>query len=162
MERDTNNNHSQSLTDSIPLPEEKGGYIEQRMQGQMAYYHKKSMHLQKEYNWLSILNIVVTAMIPIFTLAMDSWDYCKYVIAVMGAISTVIASILLLHKTEERYSNYRKIYEALKTEKIYYLNRVEKYMNKEARECGALFIEKCEELMASEHNAWFNLKQDKS
>lgn len=159
MEKNTKTNRS--ISSSAPLPEEKEGYIEQRLHGQMSYYHRKSTQLRKEYHLLSTLNILVTSAIPVLTLAVEDWSFCKYLIAVLSAITAILSAILLLHKTAERYSDYRKTYEELKKEEIYYLNRAEKYKDKETQECGALFIQQCEELMSAEHHTWAEFKYDK-
>lgn len=134
-------------------------YIENRLQGQMNYYHSACMHLQKEYNWLSILNIITTAIIPVFTLAIDDMDFFKYIVAVLGAVASVFTSILLLHKTKENQVNYRSTYETLKIERIYYTYGIEKYKEINNGERQELFIETCETIMKGEHRTWENLKK---
>lgn len=140
-------------------PNESDSYIEKRLQGQMNYYHKECSQLQKEYNGLSIFNIVITALIPLFTLAINDWDFSKYIVVALGALDTVTTSILLLHKTKENQVNYRSTYENLKKEYIYYINSIEKYKDKSYQESRELFIETCENLMQSEHGIWGNLSE---
>lgn len=141
------------------LLDENDSYIKNRLQEQMNYYHKTCMKLQKEYNWLSILSIVSTAFISVFTLAVTDWLFSKYIVAMLSAFSTVLTSILLLHKTKENQVNYRRTYEMLKTEHIFFLNGIEKYKDKNLQERRDLFIETCENLMQSEHSIWGNLNE---
>lgn len=145
-----------------PLPEEKGGYIEQRLQGQLDYYHRTCLSLKKEYYCLSTLNIIATALIPIFTAAVDECAFCKYIIAVLGAAASIFTSILLLHKTKETQLSFRSTYEALKREQIFYLNQVGDYADKEPEKRGILFITNCEELMMNEQKAWIVQRRDKN
>lgn len=145
--------------ETMYFPNYNDSYIKNRLQGQVDYYHKACMRLQKEYNWLSILNIITTAVIPLFTLAIKDWDFAKYIVALLGALATIFTSILLLHKTKEKQINYRSTYENLKTEQIYYINNIEKYKDKNDTECHELFIETCENLMKNEHGAWKTLEE---
>lgn len=148
------------IAEEAPLPEEEGGYIEKRLQGQMNYYHNACVKLQKEYHCLSILNIIVTSSVPVFTLAVEDWSAAKYIVAVLSVIATACTSILLLHKTKDIQVNYRATYEALKTEQIFYLNGVEVYAGMAHGQRAAVFIKRCEELMGNEHRTWEKLKKD--
>ena len=145
-----------------PLPEEKEGYIEQRLQGQLDYYHRKCLSLKKEYYCLSTLNIIATALIPTFTLAVDDYTFFKYIIAALGAAASILTSILLLHKTKETHLSFRSTYEALKRERVFYLNRVGDYAEKEPEKRSILFITNCEKLMMDEQKAWIVQQQDKN
>lgn len=145
-----------------PLPEDKEGYIEQRLQGQMDYYHTKCLSLKKEYYCLSILNIIVTALIPIFTLAVENCIFCKYIIVALGAAASIFTSILLLHKTKETQLSFRSTYEALKREQVFYLNQVGDYMETEPEKRATLFIDNCEKIMMNEQKTWIEQRQDKN
>ena len=61
-------------------------YIKNRLEPQMKYYSQKCASLQKEYYALSIISIVVNAIIPIFTIAIDNFFIIKYIIAILSAI----------------------------------------------------------------------------
>lgn len=138
---------------------ESDSYIENRLQEQMNYYHRECAQLQREYNGLSFFNIVITALIPMFTLAINDWYFSKYIVVALGALDTITTSILLLHKTKENQVNYRSTYENLKKEYIYYINSIEKYKDKSYQESRELFIETCENLMQSEHSIWGNFSE---
>lgn len=145
-----------------PLPEDKEGYIDQRLRGQLDYYHTKCLSLKKEYYCLSLLNIIVTALIPVFTLAVDDCTFCKYIITALSAAAGIFASILLLHKTKETQLSFRSTYEALKREQIFYMNQVGDYAEKEPEKRATLFINNCEKLMMNEQKTWIEQRQDKN
>lgn len=145
-----------------PLPEDKEGYIDQRLRGQLDYYHTKCLSLKKEYYCLSVLNIIVTALIPVFTLAVDDCTFCKYIIAALSTAASIFASILLLHKTKETQLSFRSTYEALKREQIFYMNQVGDYAEKEPEKRATLFINNCEKLMMNEQKTWIEQRQDKN
>ena len=128
----------------------------------MYYYHTKCLSLKKEYYCLSILNIIVTALIPIFTLAVENCIFCKYIIVALGAAASIFTSILLLHKTKETQLSFRSTYEALKREQVFYLNQVGDYMETEPEKRATLFIDNCEKIMMNEQKTWIEQRQDKN
>lgn len=131
----------------------ESNYISERLQGQMNYYKGKCKALKREYYVLSIISIVANALIPIFTIFIETSVFAKYVIASLSAVSTVLCSILLLRKTKEKWTEYRITYEQLKYEKVMYTSGVGIYNNGDEK----IFIEKCESIMCKEHNSWFDL-----
>lgn len=125
-------------------------YIETRLKPQMDYYSNKCSSLQKEYYRLSLVSIVVNAIIPIFTIATDSFFLVKYIIAVLSAVATITSSILLLRKTKDTWVEYRSTYEQLKREKIMFEMGVGEYSSQDKDR----FIINCENIMNNEHSAW--------
>lgn len=153
--------NAEEIDERIPLPEEEGGYIATRLNGQMEYYHKTCVKFKKEYNRLSVLGIVSMALIPFFTLAVDDWSYFKYVISLLSVISAIITGVLALRKSNEHQTNFRHTYELLKTEKVYYLNSVGDYSGKTARQRAEVLISRCEMLMNNENQQWLKHSQMK-
>lgn len=133
-------------------------YISERLDGQMKYYKNRCKSLKYEYYTLSIIVIIATAIIPIFTIAVDAISILKYVVAALSAIATILNSILLLRKTKEKWTEYRVTYEQLKHEKTMFTSGVGKYCNGD--ECA--FIEACENIMCSEHKVWYDLMKSSS
>jgi uncharacterized membrane protein len=125
-------------------------YIETRLKPQMDYYSNKCSSLQKEYYRLSLVSIVVNAIIPIFTMATDSFFLVKYIIAALSAVATITSSILLLRKTKDTWVEYRSTYEQLKREKIMFEMGVGEYSSQDEDR----FIMNCENIMNNEHSAW--------
>lgn len=125
-------------------------YIKTRLEPQMEYYSSKIALLQKEYYRLSIATIVVNAIIPILTIAVDSFFIIKYAIAALSAVATITSSILLLRKTKDTWVEYRSTYEQLKREKIMFETGVGDYSDHNE----AAFIMTCENIMDKEHSIW--------
>ena len=131
-------------------------YFEERLDGQMKFYSKKSAEFQKEYYRLSIAAIVINAVVPVMAIGIDSEGALKYVIAAFSAAASILSSILLLRKPKEIWLKYRSTYEKLKKEKILFLTGSGKY--KTCTEDD--FIQACEQIMEAEHIDWEKLHRD--
>ena len=56
-------------------------YINDRLMPQMQYYKLKCANLQKEFYILSISSVILTALIPVLSIAADAAPAIKYIIA---------------------------------------------------------------------------------
>lgn len=138
-------------------------YVKNRLSGQMKYYKEKCASLKKEYYILSAANIILLALIPVVTLAADKFTPIKYIIASMSATASILSSILLLHRTKDKWLEYRSTYEQLKSEEAKYSFHIGIYADKEEKERDHLFMERCEDIMEREHTDWkARMKQDPS
>jgi uncharacterized membrane protein YgaE (UPF0421/DUF939 family) len=142
------------------LPEDSGGYIEIRLNGQMRYYHKLCRKLKREENICALMSIICTALIPIFILSIDDIAIIKHIVALLGAASTVCSSILLLHRTKEVKLNYRATYEALKREYTFYINSIDVYASNNHEEKAKMFIKRCETIMRDENDNWIDIRKE--
>lgn len=130
-------------------------YIESRLNPQIDYYDKKSVHCHKEHNALSIVGIVLTASIPPLTLLSEVAPLTKFAVAIAAAIASILSSVLYLHNSKENWVEFRTICESLKSEKEKYIHSVSVYgqeLSQQSRD--ALFIETCEAMMQEERANW--------
>lgn len=125
-------------------------YINERLNQQMQYYKDKCKKLQGEFYSLSIISITVNALIPVLSIAVDSFHLMKYIIALLSALVSISSSILLLKRTKDRWIGYRTTYEQLKKEKILFELGAGSYGDKNIQ----VFAERCEKIMQDEHSLW--------
>lgn len=129
-------------------------YVDTRLTDQIEYYDNRSTHYQREHYWLSIVEIILTASIPIFTLFLDVAPCIKYIIALVGAASSVLTSVLFLRRSKENWIESRSICESLKSEKEKYLHNCGQYQHLSQPFRDALFVDTCEDLMNKERANW--------
>lgn len=125
-------------------------YINDRLIPQMQYYKLKSANLQKEFYILSIFSVILTALIPVLSIAADAAPAIKYIIALLSSSSSVLSSVLLLRKTKDKWIAYRITYEQLKKEKVMFELGAGCYQDKNI----CKLAERCEVIMQNEHSDW--------
>lgn len=130
-------------------------YINSRLDPQIDYYDKTSVHCHREHDALSIFGIVLTASIPPLTLFTEVAPAIKFVVAIAGAAASILSSVLYLHKSKENWIEFRTICESLKSEREKYLHFVPPYGHELSdEERDAHFIAVCESMMQQEHTNW--------
>ena len=130
-------------------------YVRDRLQGQMKYYSKTCKKLQNQYRWFSIANIIIAAIIPIFSLAVDSIGVvAQYIIAVLGAAASITSGIVFFEKYRDRWLQGRITQEKLKSELAKYRSGTCHYAGLDADDKLNLLVEACESYMENEHSEW--------
>lgn len=127
-------------------------YRERRLKPQIDYYDKKSIQNQKRFYLFSVIDLTLTALVPVASLSSHNG-----VAALLGAVATIASGILLLYKHKDLWTKYRFICETLKTYEIKFDNRIGNYSTLSDDDAIKLFIESCEQLMANEHDEWQSL-----
>ena len=92
-------------------------YIESRLNPQIEYYDKKSVHCHKEHDALSIIGIVLTASIPPLTLLSEVAPVIKFAVAIAGAVASIISSVFYINNTKENWVEFSTHFESFKNEK---------------------------------------------
>lgn len=135
-------------------------YVDTRLEDQIKYYDNRSTHYQGEHYLLSIVGIILTATIPVLTVFLDVIPCIKYLIAVIGAASSVLTSVLFLRRSKENWIESRSICEALKSEKEKYLHNSGQYQDLPQPARDALLVDTCEDLMNKERANWSTRMKD--
>jgi len=138
-------------------------YMTERLNPQINYYNKKSVSCQRKYHALSIGNIVLTALIPVITMLSNDFSCAKYTVALAGAVASILSSVLLLKKYKETWLECRITCEILISERETYRHSAGVYKTLPEDERDTHFIERCEEIMSSEHSNWASrMKKDQA
>ncbi len=127
-------------------------YLKNRLEEQINWYDMKSMHNQKRYKQLRVIEIIAAAAIP-FLAGFISGDSIpiKIVIGLLGLIIVVITGIVTLYKFQENWIEYRTTSETLKHEKYLYLTANEPYDKKNPFK---LLVHRVESLISKENTKW--------
>lgn len=126
-------------------------FIKQRVETQINWYDKKSLKAQVWFKCLRIIEILAASSIPLivgFSGNSERWDL---IVAVLGALIVVIASLVSLNQFQENWIEYRTTCESLKHEKFLFLTNAEPY---EGESPFPLFVQRVECLISKENSTW--------
>ncbi|KDE32459.1 DUF4231 domain-containing protein [Bacillus altitudinis] len=131
-------------------------YIQDRLEGQIEWYDKKSLHHQKNYRVMKILIIILAPSIPILSvLTKLNSIWITLSIALAGGIITMLEGFLSLGKHQENYIEYRRICETLKHEKYQYYTKTGVYSE---GDIFKLLVERTESIISQENINWANMQ----
>lgn len=134
---------------SIIQDEMQRSYIENRIISQIKWYDSKAIKLQSNYKKLLIALAILTATIPVLTFLSDLL-IIKFLIAVIGAASSVISYVISINSYKELWLRYRCNCELLKSE-------LHKYLccsNTFDKNNFNAFVKRCEDCLTDEFLSW--------
>jgi hypothetical protein len=131
---------------------EEFDYLKNRLEDQIKWYDKKSIFNQSLFKILKIVEIVISASIPLIIIFKDLCPFIiNSVIALIGVSIVIIASISSLYKFQENWVEYRTTCEILKHHKYLFLTKTEPYNNDDSLN---LLVNNVETLVSKENSIW--------
>jgi hypothetical protein len=140
-------------------------YLNQRVEDQIAYHSQKAGENRRRFNRLAALSIGAASLTPLLlalsmTFSPPSLDKPLHVVlaivpvavSVLAAVATVSLSAF---KSKELWISHRTTCEALRREAHLFRFNAGPYA--QAKDAGALFVERAETLMESEGREWRQL-----
>lgn len=128
-------------------------YIEKRLDPQIEWYDKKSIHAQKRYKQFQVTEIILAACIPLLSGYSNKSTYIALIVGVFGAIIAIIEAITKLNKYHENWIQYRSTCELLRYQKSLYLTKSFPY-NPVDETIDNIFVKNIENIISSENNQW--------
>lgn len=131
-------------------------YIELRLNNQINWFDHKSIKCQKEYKLWCLVQIILSAIIPIITIFPINKEYewtITISIVACGSICSAISSYLMLSNSHDLWIKYRTACELLKKEKSLYLTNSSTYGTNPLSNFNK-FVHRIEEIIATENNQW--------
>ena len=104
-------------------------YIKNRVDTEIEWYDKKSIHSQKMYKGFQIVEIVLASFIPLFSAYSQNCTIVAFTVGLFGAIIAIIESTTKLYKYHENWIQYRTTCELLKYQKNLFLTGSYPYNN---------------------------------
>lgn len=138
-----------------------GEYITNRLDKQISWYESKSKIQKNCYYILKILIILCTSSIPVFSIALSSWNYIAILTSLLAAIASISEGILSLIKFHDKWINYRQNAERLKREKFAFLTQSGSYSDLDGTKRFSLLVEQVESIISDEVTHWTLLDQKK-
>lgn len=137
-------------------------YEKERLREQIKYYKKTSKLCQRKYKIISIINIITSAIIPAISLMTNLHSSIKYIVAIIGSISTVCTSIIYFCKYKERWVQSRTTLNLIESELVKFHTKTCHYKNLDRKESYNSLVENCEQFLNQEHSDWENTMIEKN
>jgi hypothetical protein len=129
-------------------------YINERVDGQIAWYDRKSIINKKYFIIFQIITLGASASIPVFSIFSENNSWARVLIAILGSATAITTGIVSLYQFREHWIEYRATAESLKHEKYMFQTGTGLYAEKEA---FSLLVERVEALLSQENTAWHQL-----
>lgn len=139
-------------------------YIIERVMGQIEWYDRESSKDQACYKGFMIASIILSALIPIFTLLSDVpyRIYIKIIITSISSAVTVISAIIALYNFRELWIQYRSNCEILKSVLHRFFTKSGEFNNIDESKSYEMLVMSCEEYLTKEFQTWVASNTPKS
>lgn len=127
-------------------------YIENRLNSQIKWYSQKSHEEQIAYRRIQVIELILTALIPLLSGYTVEHPRIAFAVGVIGAIITVLEGTERLFRHHENWIRYRSTCEMLKHEKNLYLMNSSPYGTDSTKE--QLLVHNVETLLSAETSKW--------
>ena len=137
-------------------------YIQKRLIDQINWYDNVAAKKQKNYKVLMGISIVLTAIIPVFSL-FTTFSYgvvFSAVIAVLSGSATAVTSIANLCEYQKLWVQYRSNCELLKSMLHRYFTSTGEFCNRTDDEKFNLLVALSEEYLINEFRVWSELSHN--
>jgi len=126
-----------------------------RLEDQIVWYDRKSLHNQRAFKRIKVTEIVAAALIPF--ISATNIPHLALVTAGLGVLITVLEGLLHLNQYQQNWITYRSTCEQLNHEKYVYIALAGPYVN--VADPRALLAERLEALVSQEHAKWASVQQ---
>ncbi|NLX40135.1 MAG: DUF4231 domain-containing protein [Methanothrix sp.] len=126
-----------------------------RLNDQLRWYSDKSRWNQRCFKRLKAIEIIAAALIPF---AAGLWND-PLITGGLGVIVVVLESMQGLYQFQQNWTNYRSTAEGLKHEKFLWLARAGPYKDPDNPSAEAIFAERVEALISTEHAKWVSYQE---
>jgi len=135
------------------LTEVQKAYIEKRVVDAIHWYDLNA-HRNRIYFYVGqTVAIVAAAAVPIFSgFTPGDGDWIKWLIAILGGISAVVAGLLSLFSWQHKWVKYRSAAEDLKSHLAQFYAGLGVY--NEPKTAFDLLGDNCERIMSAERGSW--------
>jgi hypothetical protein len=134
-------------------------YIEERLDGQIGWYDRKSQSNQKAYQRLKLFELMAASSIPLLSGLIKPDTPWHIVVGVLGAMIAVCSGIAGMFKFHELWIEYRTVTEALRHQRFLFLTRSRPYHDADA---FPALVETVEGILARENASWGRFHRSKT
>ncbi len=141
------------VDDEIQLTIEQQAYINKRIIPKIEAYTEKSRSSQRHFYTCQTLAIISAALVPVFSgFISDNATSLKWLVALLGGASAVIAGFLSLFKFQENMLRYHRSYQDLESHLSQF--RVGEGIYRDRKNAFALLVDNCERILEAERGQW--------
>lgn len=118
------------------------------------YYDATAIINKRWYTILIIVDTALSALIPFMTLYTDNFASAKYIIALMGSVSTILSSLKATFAFQKNWIEFRTTSEILKFHRYLYENKSSPY---EEDNRDSILIANIHSIVETENKNWRSL-----
>lgn len=138
--------------DRVAGPSTEGDAAWERLEDQVGWYDRKSLHCQRAYKRTKTAQLILGSAVPVLALA----DAPAVATAIVAAVVVVLEGVQQLNQWQANWMLYRSTAEALKHERFLYLACAGPYQGTER---SVVLAERVEGLVSQEHAKWTDARQ---
>lgn len=137
-------------------------YINERLKQYQSWYDGKAVLCKSRYLRMRGFSVVAGAIVPVLInidgkLSFYGVPVIKVIVTIISLLVVISVSLESVLHYREQWKNYRSTEQQLGHEHMTYLNGIGKYKGLTPNDAFALFVERVEELIASENAATLNI-----
>ncbi|HEX6684594.1 MAG TPA: DUF4231 domain-containing protein [Candidatus Limnocylindrales bacterium] len=130
-------------------------YIAERLSPFQDWYDTQSKKAKSMHLWMRTVAVVGGVLVPV--LINSSWQFSKLVTTVVSLIVAVAISLESVYHYREQWKNYRSTEQLLGHERMYFQTKTGVYSGLDENEAFKVFVERVEDLIATENAATLNV-----
>jgi hypothetical protein len=120
-----------------------------RLEDQLSWYDSKSVHCQRWYKGLKLLQVVLGVSIPLL-----AYQNATFLTALTGVAIAVLEAVQHLNQYSTLWIEYRSTAERLKHARWLFLSRAGEFRELREEEALRLLAEQVETYVSTEHASW--------
>ncbi len=131
-------------------------YVTDRVIRQIHWYDRKGSVNKSGFRWAMAVSILLSALIPVFTLLADS-PYeltVKIIITALSSCITAISAVSALYRFRELWIQYRTYCEILKSVLHRFFTLCGEFQGLHEKDAFPVLVASCEQYMTKEYQVW--------
>ncbi|MGQ1785145.1 MULTISPECIES: DUF4231 domain-containing protein [unclassified Saccharicrinis] len=139
---------------------EQKSYIDKRIQPRIDEFKDLANQNRNWYYIFQVVTILAATMVPVFSgFINEDNDPFKWLVAILGGLSAVVASLLSLFKFQENWIRFRSTYHDLDTQLSLFKNGSREYENR--KQAFNVLVDNCERILQAEIGQWAESRRKK-
>lgn len=126
-------------------------YIADRLEKQREWHSRKSSLNQKHYITCTIIQLAITASIPIVNY-FSPQSLPGLIVTILGSLSASITSFTVIKKYHENWISYRQVSESLKRELMHFKTNTGSYAD--STDPFSMLVDRTEQILATQNSLW--------
>jgi hypothetical protein len=143
----------EEINPKLELTAEQQSYINERIQPKIEEFKTKAHKNERQYYFWQTFAIIAAALVPVFSgfISQDAL-YLKWLVALLGGTSAVIAGLLSLFKFQENWIRFRSTYQDLDSNVSQF--KIGAGIYGDRRQAFGLLADNCESILKAEIGQW--------
>ncbi len=143
----------EEIDQKLELTPEQQSYISDRIEPKIEGFKTKARISRRQFYTWQTSAIIAAALVPVFSgFIVNDTTILKWLVALLGGTSAVIAGLLSLFKFQENWIRYRSTYQDLDSHVSQFKIGAGIYLDK--KHAFSLLAENCESILNAEIGQW--------